>query len=167
MDTKHEEKIRQIALPLVQGLGLTLWGIQCFMAGKKTVLSVFVDTPNAVTSLQSRTKEERDGINLDQCAQVSRDLGLALEVEDIMSGAYRLEVSSPGLERRFFSLEQMKPYIGRKLKVELESPVQGRKNFTATLETVDRDAFIVTEDKNLSHRMKWSQVRKVRLVHEF
>ena len=90
MDTKHEEKIRQIALPLVQGLGLTLWGIQCFMAGKKTVLSVFVDTPNAVTSLQSRTKEERDGINLDQCAQVSRDLGLALEVEDIMSGAYAL-----------------------------------------------------------------------------
>lgn len=164
---RREKLITELALPIVEGLGFSLWGVHAPLAGKKAMVSVFIDTPGAVVSREGGPREERTGVNLDQCAQVSRDLGLAIEVEDAMPGAYRLEVSSPGLERRFFKLGQMSPYTGRKVKVELELPENGRKNFSATLVEVGEGFFIVEDDEQISHRIGWDQVKKARLVHEF
>lgn len=159
---RREYMLTELAEPIVEGLGFSLWGIHAPLAGKKAMVSIFIDSK---TGSVSSVKGE--GINLDECAKASRDIGLAIEVEELMSCAYRLEVSSPGLERRFFKLEQMPPYTGRKLKIELDAPKDGQKNFTATLIELGEDFFIVEDDENISHRIGWDLVKKVRLVHEF
>lgn len=164
---RREQKITELARPIVEGQGFSLWGVHAPMAGKKAMVSVFIDTPGAVATLEGKPRDEREGVNLDQCAQVSRDLGLAMEVEDFIPGAYRLEVSSPGLERRFFKLEQMAPYTSRKIKIKLEVPQNGRMKFSARLIELGEDHFIVEDDEQISHRIGWDQVKKARLVHEF
>ncbi len=150
---RREKLLTNLAAPIAQGQGFCLWGVHAPQAGDKATIAIYIEGP--------------DGVNLDQCAQVSRDVALAIEVEDLIPSAYRLEVSSPGLERNFFELEQLAAYIGRKVKLELEIPKDGRKKFSAILVKMGNDFFIIEDDENISHKIEWDQVKKVRLVHEF
>ncbi|MBU1247627.1 MAG: ribosome maturation factor RimP, partial [Proteobacteria bacterium] len=75
MKNRRETLLTQLAAPIVEGLGFTLWGVLAPAAGTKAVVTLFIEGP--------------DGVNLDDCAKVSRDVGLAIEVEDAMPGAYR------------------------------------------------------------------------------
>jgi ribosome maturation factor RimP len=153
MKDRRTKIIEEVAQPIVTGLGFSLWGVHAPSAGKRTVVSIFVDGEN--------------GINLDECAQISRDVGLALEVEDVMPGPYVLEVSSPGLERRFFEPGQMRAYLGRRVKAELLDMVGGRRNFAGILTEAGETYFILEDDEHISHRIEWEQVKKARLIHEF
>ncbi len=150
---RREKIITDLATPIAKGQGFSVWGVYAPQAGDKATVAIYIEGP--------------DGVNLDQCAQVSRDVALAIEVDDLIHGAYRLEVSSPGLERSFFELEQLAAYIGRKVKLELELPRDGRKKFSATLAKTNHDFFVIEDDENISHKIEWDQVKKVRLVHEF
>lgn len=93
-------------------------------------------------SLSSDTDEEfsvGDGVSIKQCAELSRLLGLSLEVEDIIPGAYVLEISSPGLDRTFFTAAQLATASGRVVELTLENPhpdVQGRRKFRGELSSV-------------------------------
>jgi Uncharacterized protein conserved in bacteria len=78
----------------------------------------------------------RHGVTVDQCADLSRLLGLSLDVEDIVSGAYMLEVSSPGLERLFFTADQLAGAVGKVVEMTLSRPAEGfpnRRKFKGTL----------------------------------
>jgi ribosome maturation factor RimP len=113
-----------LAEPLAQSLGLSLWGVEVILAGRSTV-RIFV--------------ESGDGVTIDQCAELSRLFGLALDVEDILPGAYTLEVSSPGLERVFFTAGQLAGAVGRTVEITLLRPLSefpGRRRFRGILETV-------------------------------
>ena len=73
--------ITALALPLVEAAGLELWGVELLGEGRP-ILRVYVESPSGAT--------------IEECAKLSRQLGLALDVEDIIPSAYILEVSSPG-----------------------------------------------------------------------
>ncbi|MBF0483022.1 MAG: ribosome maturation factor RimP, partial [Desulfovibrionaceae bacterium] len=107
-----------------------------------------------------------DGVDVEDCAKVSRHLGVALEVEDIIPGAYTLEVSSPGLTRTFFSPGQLGAYLGRTIELTLAAPREGRKRFCGTLSRVKGDALVV-EVEGASQSFAWDQIGKAKLVHEF
>lgn len=80
------KKISEFVEPSIEAMGLTLWGVEVTSANRPAVI-IYIDG--------------KDGVSIDQCAAVSRDVGLMLEVEEIIDSAYILEVSSPGLERKF------------------------------------------------------------------
>lgn len=115
------QRIAALAQPLAASLNLSLWGIELVLGGRSAV-RVYVEAENGVT--------------VDQCAELSRLLSLALDVEDAVPGAYVLEVSSPGLERIFFTAEQLAGALGRTVEITLYAPAAefpGRRRFRGLL----------------------------------
>ncbi|MDC0534618.1 hypothetical protein OAO18_02275 [Francisellaceae bacterium] len=114
------EKIRE----QVELLDCIFWGLEVQQGLKDTkVLQIFIDKP--------------DGITLDECKSVGKDISVFLDVEDVMSSRYTLEISSPGVNRRIFNIEQCLGREGSRFKLKLFSPINGRKNFKVSLESVD------------------------------
>jgi len=86
-----------------------------------------------------------DGISIDQCATISRQLGEYLESEDVFDAAYNIEVSSPGLGNPLIKARQYKNNIGRKVKVEYDDSGD-RKSVTGILKEIN-DQVLVVEKK--------------------
>ena len=117
------EALTELIEPVVESFELKLWGFQYMAQGGHSLLRIFIDSEN--------------GINVDDCAKVSRQLSAVLDVEDPISGKYTLEVSSPGLDRPLFKIEQYSVYIGSTIKVKLSRAIEGQKKFKAALVAVD------------------------------
>lgn len=172
--------VREAAEPVAASLGLSLWGVE-FVGGGRTVVRIYVDKAPAAEEEPSSGDGPgvQGGVSVDQCAEISRLVGLALEVEDVMPGAWVLEVSSPGFERVFFSASQMLPYVGRDVDVMLADPhpdFPGRRRFKGPLRAVEGDMFTVEvlqapapgEDPVPTPAgLRWDMVRKAHLVHVF
>lgn len=77
--------------------------------------------------------DKEDGIKLEDCEVVSRQVSALLDVEDPIAGDYSLEVSSPGMNRRLVKAEHFEKFAGEKVKVKLKRLVEGRRNFKAKL----------------------------------
>jgi ribosome maturation factor RimP len=152
MRQTFEEMLSDMIRPEVENLGYVFWGLSSPSSGKKRVVRIYIDAPGGVT--------------IDQCAEVSRQVGLMLEVEDIIPGAFTLEVSSPGLERIFFSPAQMDDYIGRKVDVLLFEPMAERRKFKGELAGVEGDTVTVNVDDQTMN-FDWTAIKKITLVHEF
>ncbi|CCH48000.1 ribosome maturation factor RimP [Pseudodesulfovibrio piezophilus] len=152
MRKTFEEKLTELVRPEVEGLGCTLWGLTSPTKGKKRVIRIYI--------------EGEEGATIDKCARVSRQVGLMLEVEDIIPGAFILEVSSPGLDRRFFSTEQMNGYVGRTITARVHESVEGHRKFTGKLKSIEENAFTLNMD-NEDVTLHWIDLKVVRLVHEF
>jgi len=152
MRQTFEEKLTDIIRPEVEGLGCRFWGLSSPSKGKKRIVRIYIDGDKGAT--------------IDQCAKVSRQVGLMLEVEDIIPGAFTLEVSSPGLDRRFFATEQMHDYVGKKLTVQTYDAIDGQRKFTGELAEVADTAFTLDIDGEKT-TFDWPDVKEVRLVHEF
>ena len=146
-------RLMEMLTPLCQARDLEIWGIDLLFAagGRHRIVRVYLDSA--------------EGVGIEECADVSRHLSLALDVEDIIPGAFTLEVSSPGLERSFFSLEQMGGYVGQTVRIRLERPLGGRKNFKGRLTAVNPPMFSVAEE-NSSFELHWDNVGKAHLVYE-
>ncbi|GAB7024178.1 ribosome maturation factor RimP [Salidesulfovibrio brasiliensis] len=149
---RFEDELDAIVRPETEGLGYTLWGISVSTGGGKKKVLIFIDGP--------------DGVTIDACAEVSRQVGLALEMEDAIPGAYTLEVSSPGLERRFFNVGQMAAYAGQTIDVRLWQAREGKRNYSGTLAETNDDSFVLETDKG-PETFHWDDVKQARLVHTF
>ncbi len=94
--------------------------------------------------------DHKNGITVDDCAAVSRQLSALLDVEDPISQGYDLEVSSPGINRPLFKKADYKKYAHKNVKIKLAVALEGRKNFSGTLEGIDdNDQVIVTVDNEI------------------
>jgi ribosome maturation factor RimP len=172
-------EILRIADPVVRSLGLVIWGIELIPSGR-TLLRIYVDTPlgapDAPVGEADADESAREaggrGPSIDQCAKISRHVGLALEAEDIIPRAYVLELSSPGLERPFFALAQLAPYLGSDLELKLggaQSELPDRKRLRGKLEAVGEHAFtLLVYDAPEGTRLviRWDNVRKATLAPE-
>lgn len=163
--------VENLALPLAEAQGLCLWGIE-ITSGPVLKVCIYVDQRNG---------ELGDGsASIDQCEAISRPLGLALDVEDCIDQAWVLEVSSPGFERRFFTLEQMKPYIGDIIDARLKEPLPGsdRKTWRGKLVAISDGKFElepcsvsadgeILAEKTPHALIPWQQTARVRREHIF
>ncbi|HDS1818453.1 TPA: ribosome maturation factor RimP [Pseudomonas putida] len=126
------EQLQALLAPVVTGLGFECWGIEFVSQGKHSVLRVYID--------------KKDGILVDDCAIVSRQISGVLDVEDPISSEYTLEVSSPGMERPLFTIEQFASHAGEQVKIKLRSPFEGRRNFQGLLRGVEEQDVVVQVD---------------------
>ncbi|MHC1701082.1 MAG: ribosome maturation factor RimP [Humidesulfovibrio sp.] len=171
--TPLAERLTSIIDPAVRTLGVELWGVEFASAGNRMVVRVYIDAPraDAQTDSAAETPEgeaapQATGVTIDTCAKVSRHLGTVLEAEDAVPGAYVLEVSSPGLERRFFTPEQLRAYLGRTVDVRLHQPQDTRRHLRGILSEAGAD-FLVVDESGVLIRVAWEQVKTAHLVHEF
>ena len=150
------QQIKDIITPLVDDAELTLWGFE-LGSGPRMVVRIYVEGP--------------DGVTIDQCAKLSRHIGLTLEVEDVMPDAYTLEVSSPGLERPFFNAEQVSGYIGKPAAMVLREPhddFPGRRKFQGTVKSVTGNSIVLSlPDDEGDLTVNWDDLKKAHLVHIF
>ena len=113
------EQVKDLIAPTVAALGLELWGVEHIQQGKSSLLRIYI--------------EHDEGVTIEDCEQVSRQVSALLDVEDPIAGEYILEVSSPGVERPLFTAQQFAQFTGNEVKLKLRSPVQGRRKFKGTL----------------------------------
>jgi len=129
----RENKMQALLAPAVEALGFELWGLEYLTQGKHTLLRLYIESGN--------------GVQVEDCAKVSEQVGALLDVEEPISGDYVLEVSSPGVDRRLFRLEQYSAYVGEELELKLRSPFEGRRKFKGILRGVEEgDVVLLVDD---------------------
>ena len=131
--SKSVTLISDLIRPTVEALGVELWGIEHVIQGKFSVLRVYIDKGG-------------DGITIEDCEKVSRQISGIFDVEDPIPGEYTLEVSSPGMDRPLFEIEQYKAYVGNEIAVRMRSPLDGRRKFKGVLQSVDADSVVLLVD---------------------
>ena len=89
--------------------------------------------------------DKEEGISLTDCEALSRRVSDVLDVEDPIDKAYYLEVSSPGLNRRLFTDEHFKKFVGREVLVKLNGNIEGKKNIKGLLKEVTEEKIIVED----------------------
>jgi len=140
--------LEALVAPLAEQHELVLWGVEFVPGRGRGMLRVFVDGPAGVT--------------VDQCARLSRDLSVLLDVEDPLPGPYCLEVSSPGLDRTFFRPDQMAAYQGQEVALTLHEPEAGRRALRGTLLRVEGDT-VVLDEAGTEQAVDFSRVKRAQL----
>ena len=147
-------EIQQILDPILESMGLSLWDIEFQRHGPKWLLRIFIDRENG-------------GVTLNDCEQVSRDLGTALDVEDIIPHAYTLEVSSPGLDRALTSPEHYARFIGSTIKVKIFQPIEGQKVFRGKLLGMSEGVIRIELETKAVIEVPMSNISRASLEVEF
>ena len=146
------EKLLRLAEPVCKGAGYELVDLALLPSREGLVLRVFIDYLPLPATLQASLPgpgatpagdgsdeagelpaTERSEISLADCERLSRELGPALDVEDVIGHAYHLEVSSPGVDRPLRTLDHFRRFAGQEIKVKLHDGVEGRRNFKGKL----------------------------------
>jgi ribosome maturation factor RimP len=129
------QRIEELAAPAAGGLGLSIVQVVYRREASGWVLRLLVERP-----------EGDAPVSVDDCSQLSRELSTLLDVEDLVPGAYRLEVSSPGLDRPLTRLQDFARFAGHEITLKTHEPVSGRRNFRGLLRGVDEDRVLLTVD---------------------
>jgi ribosome maturation factor RimP len=119
------EAVRQVAEPLLASQGMELVDVEYQREAPGWVLRLYID--------------REGGVNIDDCAEVSRELGTILEVRDLIPNPHILEVSSPGLTRPLRKPEDFLKYRNHRVKIKTSVPVEGRRNFKGIILDVEGD----------------------------
>lgn len=106
------------------------------------------------------------GITLGDCAQVSREIGDLIEVKDIFHQGYVLEVSSPGLNRRFKREKDFERAVGKNIKIRMVTPFEGQRNFRGSLRSFQDGVLCLSVRDNLI-LLPYGDVEKANLVYDF
>ena len=138
--------------PTVESLGCTIWGVEYLSQGKHSKLRLYID---------------RDGgVDVDNCAEVSRHVSDILDVEDFSNSAYTLEVSSPGMDGILFKETQYQEAVGEQVDVRLNFPFEGRKKFVGVLAGIEDSNAVVQVDEE-EFLLPLENIQKARVVPVF
>ena len=151
---KIEDKIWQMAEPLVAQHNMELIDVEYVKEGAEWYLRLFLD------------KDTEAGIDLDDCELISRALSDLLEDNDPIAQAYRLEVSSPGIERPLKRTKDFVRFQGEKVQVKTFSEVEGRKQFIGLLGETTEDVVTIDVD-GTTIQIPRDKISKANLVWEF
>ncbi len=154
MDARYiEQRIQELLEPVLLSEGMELAELKFRKGGGRWFLRVFID--------------KESGVGVDDCANISRQLGEILEVEEIIDKSYVLEVSSPGMDRPLKKLEDYRRFSGRKARINTSTPVEGKKFFSGRLKGLEEDAVLIEEDNGRLVPIPFARITKSRLEVEF
>jgi len=150
---QNAQKERLIALlePPLRALGYELVDLET-RTGGNGLLRIYID--------------QEAGVNLEDCARVSRQIGTLLDVEEPLPGSYTLEVSSPGLDRPLRTAEHFERFVGQQAKIRLMLPIEGRRNFKGRLCGIEDENVVIDVD-GTQWRLPLADVAAANLVPEF
>ena len=156
-------KVSAVTTPVIEGAGYELVDLEWKKDLAGWVLRVYIDKPGG-------PHPPGEGISLDGCADVSRELSTVLDVSDVVPGAehYSLEVSSPGLDRPLRRARDFARAVGKKVVVKTKHPLgppPGRRNFKGPLVRFETDTLTIdVGDKNCE--VPLAEIDKANVVFE-
>lgn len=119
-ETGISAAIADVVEPVLESIGFRL--VRVLVSGKDTrIVQIMAERPDGT-------------INIDDCETISRELSPILDVADPISGNYRLEISSPGIDRPLVRASDFEDWAGHEARIELKEPIDGRKRFKGVLE---------------------------------
>jgi ribosome maturation factor RimP len=154
------EHVRAIAERVARSHGLEIWDIVSRRETTGQVVRVFIDRPGPAA-----TPEE--SVSIEDCEQISRELGTILDVEDPLPFAYTLEVSSPGLDRPLRGEQDYRRFAGRLAKIVVSEAVDNQRAFEGRLRGVEEQAVLLEGPKGRMHRLPLQLITRGRLEVEF
>jgi len=131
----NKSKITDLLKPVVESLGYILWGCEYLAQGKHSVLRIYIDL--------------EEGILMEDCAKVSRQVSQVLDVEDPIQSNYSLEVSSPGVDRSLFEDWQFTQYEGKEVYIKLYQAIAKKKVFKGTIVGVNDNVLQIKAKEDL------------------
>ena len=143
------ERVREAAEEVAAKNGLELVHIEEKGAGSQKVLRLFIDKPN--------------GVSVEDCSTVSNQFGDILDAEDLIHAEYTLEVSSPGLERELYSLQDFEKFAGSLARLKTHKPLNGQKNFRGKITKVEGEEIFFDDRTSGQVSFPYSAVAKANL----
>jgi ribosome maturation factor RimP len=138
--------------PILDEMGYELVHVEYLSKHGRWVLRIFID--------------KETGVTINDCARVSEELGDLIDIQDIIDHEYVLEVSSPGLNRSLKKERDFVRAVGRKIKVGLMRPINGRRNFTGYLRQFQGQTLYLEIDGDRI-TLPWRDIDQAHLVYEF
>lgn len=149
MNNPIGERIEKIASDAAKENGVEFVHAEIAGTKKNMIVRVYIDKP--------------EGITIEDCTAVSRDIEAVLDADDFIPSAYVLEVSSPGLERGLYSVGDFEKFTGKKAKVKTAVPINGQSNFNGRIGGVERGEILFEDKTNGPLRIPFSEVVKANL----
>ena len=148
------DDFKNIIEPVVNRNNCLLWGIEILRGKKKNTLRVFIDSNN--------------NVDINDCESISRDLNYEPQIDLNLGEDYILEVSTPGIDRKFFDIKQLKDYVGQELDIKTKSIYEGRRKFIGKLiESDDSKLTIIKSDNSEEIKFKFSDIDLCRLKPDY
>jgi len=147
-----EQRLEDIIRAPIMVLGFELVGVE-YIRSRNPVLRIYIDSDN--------------GITVDNCADVSRQVSAVLDVEDPITTAYSLEVSSPGMDRPLFTLEHYRRFLGEEITISLRIAIANRRNWKGVIKAVDDNEMITLTVDDKDEIFALSNIQKANIVPKF
>ena len=144
-----KQELIRLLEPTIERMGFELTDLELKLGGRSGLVRVFID--------------QDEGVDIDDCEAVSRQVSAILDVEDPLPGNYTLEVSSPGLDRTLTKPAHFQRFMGADVRVKLRFPLAGRRNFRGALKSADEENIEVEVDGE-SHKLPMATIESARLV---
>lgn len=150
--TNTSDRIGEIATRVAVSEGLELVEVEYRGGPHNRIVRIFIDKPGGVT--------------LADCENLSHQVGTILDVEDVVPEHYTLEVSSPGLDRKLLKPQDYERFAGKRARLKLRHPIEGRSNFTGRLAGLDQGQALLDVEGGSRLRFPLDEVALARLVIE-
>jgi len=147
------QSVRDVVAPVIASEGLELVDVEFKREGRTWYLRIFIDKPAGVT--------------LSDCEKISKEVGVLLDVEDLIHRSYTLEVSSPGLDRPLKTKGDYTRFQGRLVKIKTFSAIRGQKVFSGYLEGIQDDKVRIRTKSEEEIEIPYDQISLARLEVEF
>jgi ribosome maturation factor RimP len=145
-------KVIEFVAPILDDMGFELIDIEYLSEHGRWILRIYAD--------------KEGGITLDDCVHVSKEIGVLIDIKDIIKNEYVLEVSSPGLNRPLKKEKDFLWAIGKKVKVRMSAAVKGRRRFTGYLKNFQENILYLEVEKEI-YMLPFRDIEKANLVYEF
>lgn len=148
----YEARTETLLTPIVERFGVSIYDVEYVKEGSDWYLRAYIDKP--------------EGVNIQDCENVSRALSDALDAEDFIADAYILEVSSPGLGRQLKKDKHLEKSIGEEVELKLYKAVDKQKEFSGILLGFDADVITLEIDEQ-ERTFNRSDIGMIRLALDF
>ncbi len=143
------DRISDIIEATVESLGFELVRVT-YGGGRKPTLQIMAERPDGT-------------MNVEDCATLSREVSLLLDVEDPLPDEYLLEVSSPGVDRPLTRAKDFERWVGFDAKVELNEQLDGRRRFRGKMLSFDGEVIVIATDEG-DFDLKFADISKAKLL---
>ena len=147
---KLAQSIGEVVEPVCTAENIEFVHAECISSENGMLIRFYLDKP--------------EGITIDDLTGMSRQFDDLLDVHFDSLGSYRLEVSSPGLDRPLSKKEDFKKFIGNRVKIKIDGFIEKRKEFTGSLKNVTQDGVTIDSD-NKEFFIEFEQINKARLAN--
>jgi ribosome maturation factor RimP len=144
-----KERIGSIAKTAADAAGIEFVHAEVVGSKRNLTIRIFIDKP--------------DGVTVEDCANVSREIEAVLDADDFIPSAYVLEVSSPGIERGLYTLNDFQKFSGKLAKIKADIDIEGQKNFIGTIQGVEDQTVIFDDTIRGILKIPFSSIAKANL----